>query len=202
MIQIMFKMPTSPNKEIEVMRSLKTLILSIVLLFVVGCGAQKNQSEGIDGPEAPEIDLHMAAITGNLEAVNQHILAGSDLNVKEPSRLSTPLITATVFGKTDIALALINAGADLDYQNNEGSTSLITAALFCRREIVEALLENGADKSLKNNSGRMALDTVSGPFEDFKGIYDGISEALAPLGFRLDYENIAAMRPVMAEMLR
>lgn len=190
------------NLSREIMKSRTFAILTIVFLLVVGCNAQETPSRTSDKPAPPEIDLHMAAITGNVDAVQQHIRAGSDLNVKEPTRLSTPLITATVFGKTDVALALIGAGADLDYQNNEGSTSLLTAALFCRREIVEALLDKGADKSLTNQSGRNALDTVSGSFEDFIPIYDGISAALAPLGFQLDYDYIEATRPAIAEMLQ
>ncbi|MBN1781679.1 ankyrin repeat domain-containing protein [bacterium] len=147
------------------------------------------------------MDLHTAVILGDLEAVNQHIRAGSDLDVREPSRGSTPLMTAALLGKTDAALALIGAGADVNAQNNEGSTALITAAFFCRTEIVRALLENNADKTLKNKAGRTALESVSRPFEDVKGIYDGLGAALAPLGLTLDYEHIQAMRPVIAEML-
>jgi len=41
------------------------------------------------------------------------------------------LTTAAVFGKTEIALALVNAGADVNIINNDGSTPLHTAAFFC-----------------------------------------------------------------------
>jgi ankyrin repeat protein len=134
--------------------------------------------------------------------VNQHIVVGSDLNEKEPSRASSPLITAAVFGKTEIARALIEAGADVNYKNNDGSTALITAAFFCRTEIVKILLENGADKNAKNNDGRTALESVAAPFDAVKGIYDGLAAALKPLGLQLDYEQIMATRPKIAEMLR
>ena len=89
--------------------------------------------------------LHSAVIEGNLEVVEQHIRAGTDLDIKENSGGSSPLISAALFGKTEIALALIKAGASVNFQNKEGSTPLITAAFFCRTEIVEALLANGAD---------------------------------------------------------
>ena len=102
------------------MKTLTSAILIITLLTVVGCGKKENP--------VPEVDLHTAAIMGDLEATQQHIKAGSDLNVKEPTRGSTPLITAAMFGKTEIALALIKAGADINYQNYEGSTALHTAA--------------------------------------------------------------------------
>lgn len=171
-----------------------TAILVAALLAVVGCDKQENA--------APKMDLHTAAITGNLEVVQQHVKAGSDLNVKEHTRASTPLLTAAVFGKTEIAKALINAGADINYQNNEGSTALISAAFFCHTEIVKALLEKGADKSLKNKAGRTALESVSKSFEEVKPIYEAIGAGLAPLGLKLDLAHIEATRPVIAEMLQ
>jgi hypothetical protein len=148
------------------------------------------------------VDLHTAVILENLEAIGQHIEAGSDLNVLEPSRASTPLITAAALGKTEAARMLIDAGADLDYQNNDGSTALHTAALFCRVEIVEALLEKGADKTLKNNTGSTALDIVELPFEVLKPTYDALQVNLKPAGVVLDYEYLEATRPKIAEMLK
>ena len=53
---------------------------------------------------------------------------------------STPLIIAATFGKTEVARALIEAGADLGMRNNHGSTPLHVAAFLCRPEIVEAML--------------------------------------------------------------
>jgi len=176
------------------MKTSTTAILIVILLIVVGCSKQENP--------APKIDLHTAAVTGNLEAVRQHIKAGSDLDKKEPTRGSTPLITATVFGKTDVAIALIEAGADVNYQNYERSTALITAAFFCRTEIVKALLDKGADKTLKNKAGRNALDSVSRPFDDVKSMYDGLGAALEPMGLKLDYEHIKTTRPKIVEMLQ
>ncbi len=181
------------RKEVA-MKTVTTAMLVVALLTGAGCGNQENS--------APSVGLHMAAIQGNLAAVNQHIVAGSNLNEKEPSRASSPLITAAVFGETEIALALIEAGADVNYKNNDGSTALITAAFFCRTEIVMILLENGADKNAINNDGRTALESVAGPFDAVKGFYDGIGAALKPLGLKLDYEQIKMTRPKIAELLR
>ncbi|MCA9742567.1 MAG: ankyrin repeat domain-containing protein [Deferribacteres bacterium] len=174
------------------MKKLTPVIALVLVMF--GCGQQ--------GSSAPDVDLHMAALTGNLEAIQQHIQAGSDLNLREPTRGSTPLITAIVFDKPEVAKALIDAGADINLQNNEGSTPLITAAFFCRKEIVRTLLEKGADKTIQNNAGRTALDAVSRPFEEVKQMYDGLGAALAPLGLNLDYEYIKTTRPQIAEMLQ
>jgi ankyrin repeat protein len=97
--------------------------------------------------KAPDVDLHTAVITDNMEAVKQHIAAGSDLNVRDPFGGSSPLISATVFGKTEMAKVLIDAGVDLNFQNTEGSTALHTAAFFCRPEIVQLLLEKNVDQN-------------------------------------------------------
>ena len=175
------------------MKTVMTAILVVTLLTVAGCGKLENS--------APSVGLNAAALQGNLEAIRQHIKAGSDLNEKDQFG-STPLIIAATFGKTEVALALIEAGADLNTKNNDGSTPLLTAAFLCRTEIVEALLEKGADKTLRNSAGKTALETVAGPFDNVKGIYDGLGAALGPLGLELDYERIKATRPNIAEMLR
>jgi hypothetical protein len=150
----------------------------------------------------PGIGLHEAALTGNLQAVRQGIEAGADLNAKDPSGGSSPLIIAATFGRTEVAKALIAAGADVNQQNNDGSTALLTAALFCHSEIVEALLAAGADKRIRSNTGSTALEVVSAPFDDIKDSYDYIGAALKPYGLVLDYERIRKTRPKIAEMLR
>jgi len=148
------------------------------------------------------IDLHQAVVEGNLEVVREHIEDGSDLNVKESSGGSSPLLSAAMFGQTEIASALIDAGAAVNQRNNEGSTPLITAAFMCRTEIVEALLAAGADRSMANNAGSTPLDVVTIPFENVQGIYDYLGAVLGPYGLELDYDRIKATRPVIAEMLR
>lgn len=176
------------------MKLIMTLALILKLLIVSGCGKKEVRP--------PTTDLHSAVVTDNLEAIRQHIKAGSDLNVLEPSRASTPLLTAAALGKIDAALILIDAGAALNYQNNDGSTALHTAAFFCRTEIVKALLEKGIDKSIKNKMGKTALEIVEIPFEYVKPAYDAFGESLKPTGLVLDYDRIEKTRPIIAEMLR
>jgi len=171
-------------------------IAMLTVAVLAGCGKPQSPTK------PPRVDLHEAVIRGNLEAIQQHIVAGSDLNQRAPAGGASPLITAAAFGQTDAAKALIEAGADLNCRNNEGSTALHTAAFLCRTEIVEMLVANGADKNLTNNAGATALDSVTGPFNEVKGVYDLLTNALAPLGLRLDYDRIRAMRPQIADRLR
>ena len=188
------------------MRILAVVLSTLMIFTFVACGgreeASQESTEAQKAVTAPNVDLHTAVVLNNLDAIRQHIEAGSDLNILEPSRASTPLITAAATGKAEAAKMLIDAGAALDYQNKDGSTALHTAALFCHVEIVEALLEKGADKTLKNNTGSTALDIVEVPFEVIKPAYDALQVQLKPAGVVLDYEYLKATRPKIAEMLK
>ena len=156
--------------------------------------------------ESPDITLFNAAVAGNLEAVKQHIAAGTDLNQVDPNPLGSKgssLHAAAAFGYTEVAVALIKAGADVNLKENEGQTPLHTAALFCYPKIAQALLDNGADKTIKDNDGQTALEMVVFPWEIAKGIYellDGI--IFKPAGKPLDYNRIQKTRPQVAAIIR
>ena len=179
------------------MKTGATATLLTLFLTVAGCGKKENSDEEI---KPPVVSLHVAALQGNLDVIQQHINAGSDLNEKDAYG-SAPLIIAATFGKTDVAKVLIDAGADLTITNNEGATPLHIAAFFCRTEIVQVLLDKDADNTARNKTGSTPLETVAGPFDDVKAIYDSIGKGLKPLGLRLDYERIKRTRPRIAQML-
>ncbi|MEJ2545202.1 MAG: ankyrin repeat domain-containing protein [Calditrichaceae bacterium] len=217
------------------MRAGTTLILVSMIFLLINCGSQDKAGKSEPVVQAPKVDLHSAVVASDLETIKQHIKAKSDLNVLEPSRASTPLITAAAVGNVEAAKLLISGGADLNYQNADGSTALHTAtvfnrtdmskvlidsgidlnlknlngstalhlaAFFGRVDIAKMLLDKGADKTIKNNAGQTAAESVQVPFENVKGIYDAVGASLKPLGLILDYEQIKAARPKIAEMLK
>src|SRR5687768_16981068 len=144
-------------------------IACLTLLIVVASCTSRAESDNkaiASGTKAPEIDIHTAVVSGNKEALKQHISAGSNINEKDPFGGSSPLISAAVFGKTEEAKILLDAGADINFQNNDGSTALLSAAFFCRPEIVRMLLDAGADKSITNKFGATPFQTVAGSFEE------------------------------------
>ncbi len=183
-------------------------ILLVSLVLITACtskesSAQKGTSDSKStAAKAPQVDIHTAVVTDNLEALKQHIAAGTNLNEKDPFGGSSPLISAALFGKTEAARLLINGGADLNFQNKDGSTALHTAAFFCRPEIVKMLLAKSVDKTIKNNFGSTAYQSVAGPFNEVKGIYDMMVQALSPMGLKLDYTYVEKTRPEIAAMLK
>lgn len=183
-------------------RGAQVVLLAILAMGVACSGQGGSSANGQDKEKPPAVDIHTAVITGNEEAVKQHIAAGTNLNEKEPFGGSSPLISAAVFDKSAIAQQLIAAGADLDMQNNDGSTALISAAFFCRPAIVRLLLDAGADKTIKNNYGATAYESVSGPFAEVRNSYDMIGKMLEPMGLKLDHGYLEKTRPEIAAMLK
>jgi len=197
------------TQKINSLKSVAGITLLAALLIIAACkgkedSAQEDSASSVSKTEVkpPQIDIHTAVLTENLDALKQHIAAGTDLNTKDPFGGSSPLITATVFGKTAMAKVLIEAGADLNFQNNDGSTALHTAAFFCRPEIVQMLLDKGADKTIRNNYNVTASESVATPFSEAKNVYDIMGKALAPMGLKLDYAYVEKTRPEIVAMLK
>ena len=86
----------------------------------------------------------------------------------------------------EIVKLLLNAGADIDKQDNHGDTALIYAAIKNNIEIVKLLLNSGADIDKQNNNGDTALIYAA-----YRNNLE-IVEILLDYGadeFILDYEN-------------
>jgi hypothetical protein len=181
------------------------IILSLISFLLPACSQNQSQIETTEvsnDVKAPDIDIHTAVLYGNIEAIKQHIKAGTDLDTKEPMGGSTPLISAITFDQKEIAKILISAGADLEIQNNDGSSALHVAAFFCRIEMVQMLVNEKVDQSMRNNFGTTALETISGPFTDIKPVYEMMQVQLGPLGLKLDLAEIEKSRPIVANILK
>ena len=181
-----------------------TKVTFLILLVVTSACSQNKETKATAkaGVAAPQVDIHTAVVTDNLDALKQHIAAGSNINERDPFGGSSPLISAAVFGKTEAAKILIDAGADINFQNNDGSTALHTSAFFCRPEIVKMLLEKNASKTIKNKYGATAYENVAGSYSDVKSVYEMLEKMLAPMGLKLDYVYIEKTRPEIAQMLK
>ena len=138
------------------------LITTIAAVLLVGCGesqqsaptpetkpvepvAEATQPEPPKG-KAPDISIHDAAESGNIEAVKQHLAAGTDVNLGGGA---TPLHPATYSGHKEVVELLIGNGANVNAKS-KGWTPLDIAIEFEHTEIADILRKNGAKTAMKN----------------------------------------------------
>ena len=110
------------------------LLTTIAAVLLVGCGESQQSAPPAEAkpvqpvaeaatPEppaakAPDISIYDAANDGNIEAVKQHIAAGTDVNVKDKVG-GTPLHRAAYKGHKEIVELLIDNGADVNAERHE-----------------------------------------------------------------------------------
>ncbi len=78
------------------------LLTTIAAVVLVGCG-----------PSTPDISIQEAAEEGNIEAVKQHLAAGTDVN-EYSIRENSALYLATLEGHFEIVELLLSNGADVN----------------------------------------------------------------------------------------
>ena len=115
------------------------LLTTIAAVVLVGCG-----------PSAPDISIHEAVNNGNVEAVKQHLAAGTDVNAKDDSNI-TPLLWAINNSHEEIVELLISKGADVNFKDIAGQTPLDWAESGKFTEIADLLRKHGG----KNGSNRL-----------------------------------------------
>ena len=139
------------------------LLTTIAAVVLVGCGESQQSAPAPEAkPEpstakAPDISIHEAAGTGNIEVVKQHLAAGTDVNARHKSGGLTPLHLATRSRK-EIAELLIAKGADVNAKDDGGVTALQLAAFGGHKEVAELLIAEGADVNAKAGGGSTPLD--------------------------------------------
>ena len=105
------------------------LLTTIAAVVLVGCGQS--------------VDIWEAARTENVEAVKQHLAAGTDVNAKTGSG-RTPLHYAAREGHKEITDLLLTNGADVNAKNEEGVTPLDWAECCAdKKETTDLLRKHG-----------------------------------------------------------
>ena len=131
-------------------------------------GEEKAAEEAARKPQpepptakAPDISIQEAAEEGNIEAIKQHLAAGTD--VKAEGRDGwTPLHNAARNGHKEIVELLIAKGADVDAKDEDGWTPLHWATVNGHEATVELLLANGSNVNANDNDGETPLDWADG----------------------------------------
>ena len=119
-------------------------ITTITAVLVVGCGESQQSAPAPEPPtaEAPDIPLWKAARDGNIEAVRQHLAAGTDVDAEDKGG-RTPLRYTALKGHKEIAELLIAEGADVNAKDYGGNTPLDVAILRNRTGIADLLRKHG-----------------------------------------------------------
>ena len=132
------------------------LLTTIAAVVLMGCGESQQSAPVPEAkpvaeaatPEpttakAPDISIHEAAGTGNIEAVKQHLAAGTDVNAKNDFA-RTPLHEAASNGHKKIVELLIAEGASVNTQAALfGWTPLDAAIINKKTETVDLLRKHG-----------------------------------------------------------
>ena len=148
-------------------RTLTTTLLAGALLTASAQGTPPQEPVG--GVASPSSDagtpgLWTAVAKGDLEALQQHLAGGVDVNAPlvrpgVPGSGATPLHLAMVSGQLEAARLLLKSGANLEARaaDDYRGTPLHWAAFVGRLDAVEFLIEAGANVNAGDAQGNTPL---------------------------------------------
>lgn len=123
------------------------VIVAVVLLMLVGAALKIYiERHDIDSSSGTDQLVNSSAPSGTYSATE---VAQKAIN--------EDLLTAAASDHTDIVVALVTAGADVNARGADGNTPLIQSAALGRADAVASLLALGADVDATNNMGNTAL---------------------------------------------
>lgn len=99
----------------------------------------------------------------------------------EVTSSKTPFITAIIAGQQHTVRTLLEKGADVNAQNDEGQTALMAAVSFGHEAITRLLLEYGAELNIRATNGETALSAAAS-----RG-FDRLVRMLVASGAELDF---------------
>ena len=141
----------------------KVVGLIFVIAFLGGC----DQTEPESTVDEPTVDIWTAAEEGDIDAIRQHVISGTDINETyiwfgNPCSGGTPLHFAVIGGQMEAAKLLLEKGANINpmADDEHGGTPLHWAAALGRVDFVKFLVEAGADVNAKDDNGYTPLDAT------------------------------------------
>ncbi|KAH8773371.1 ankyrin repeat-containing domain protein [Hyaloscypha sp. PMI_1271] len=101
--------------------------------------------------------LQAASAEGRIQAVEELLKAGENVNEESGPYSGTALQAASAGGYEDIVEILLEAGADVNAMRHYGYTALVAASQNGHNRIIQLLLNAGADPNISTTSGGNAL---------------------------------------------
>jgi len=151
-------MYTAHLKRMDTKKNIILLILVGILIVTAALGCKREPTEPSTKPEPKPHSIHEAAKVGSKTAVEEFLLKGNKVNMKDKFGM-TPLHYAAAYGQKEVAELLLANGADVDARNERGGTPLGQAVMGVGRnkEVAELLVRKGADVNTRNLDGRTPL---------------------------------------------
>jgi Ankyrin repeats (3 copies) len=149
--------PPTPGAEIDVQVVVESPGMVIARELGVTPEEAVERLRELRFPQPSGEFMVMSAVQGNLEALELFLAAGYliDFAVADGR---TALNSAVMYSHIDVALFLIDAGADVNIADANNATPLFNAARNCgASELVGALIEAGADPAPATRGGTTAL---------------------------------------------
>ena len=135
--------------------------------------------------------LHIAAKNGFNEITSLLCKNGSDVNAKITQANKSPLMLASEFGHTETAKTLIEKGASVNAQDNEGSGPLFLAAEGGHLDTVNLLIDNNADFKAESREGVTPL--MAAAYQGHKPVVELLIERGSPVDARSKKVGISAL---------
>ena len=164
-----------------------TVLLSLVSL----------QAQDTDEAESEQADVWSAAENGDVEALQQLVKDGADLNTSRADDQQFPLMLATRNGHAEAVKLLLKSGADVDGQGDDGGTAALAAAFFGYADVFKALVDAGADVNLANNDGLVPTSALQIDW----GITNAIANDLFQLGLT-EAEVLEGRTAILGQMAK
>ena len=129
-----------------------------IITLLKTAGATGNPQVPTEAKKTTAIaDLFKAITANDASKVNEALEAGADVEARDNAARWTPLMIATMNGRTEIAKLLIDKGADVNAKTNTNWTPLMGAADKGYTDIVKALIAGGADVNARDENSETAL---------------------------------------------
>jgi ankyrin repeat protein len=171
-----------------------SLFLIFCTVFFACSNPQKKAQGELEqiGIKFNEDEFYKNVVQGNAEIVRIFLRAGMSSDVKRDD--TTVLMEAARRAHSEIAIELINAGADINAQDSYGATPLIFAGISGASEVMVTLIRKGANVNAKDYMGRTALiEVLTSENEHKPGIIQSLIDAGADVNARANFGNTAFM---------
>ena len=139
----------------------------------------RDRSQTIDTPEI--VDIWTPAAMGDAAWLRKRLATdGVNPDALDPTFGATAIAFAADFGRTEAVRILLDAGADPNALNKNGSSPALGAAFFGRPECLRILLDAGADPTIADQEGTTAFTALDVPWPITKMIAEALMMPLDP----------------------